>query len=52
MAICSTCGIEVPDDELYYIGNRVVCEECSAEQMNPSKPCSGGIGGPQYNKEK
>lgn len=52
MVICTTCGMEVPDDDLYYIGTRVVCEKCSTEQMNPSKPCSGGIGGPEYNKDK
>lgn len=49
MAICTTCGIEVPDDDLYYIGGRVVCEKCSLAQLDPSKPCSGGIG--TYNKD-
>ena len=51
VAICTTCGMEVPDDDLYYIGGRVVCEKCSLEQLEPPKPCSGGIGGPSYNKE-
>jgi hypothetical protein len=47
MAICSKCGVEISENEIYKVKDDVVCEDCMIKYTSPPKACGGGPGGAQ-----
>ena len=37
---CSICGVELSEDEVYILHDRVLCEDCHMEETHPVKVCN------------
>ena len=37
---CSVCGVELSEDEVYILHEKVLCEDCHMEETHPVKVCN------------
>ncbi len=37
---CSICGVELSEDEVYLLHEKVLCEDCHMEETHPVKVCN------------